>query len=84
MRADITQAIDKGVALGVEAANDRPVTRRVAALTRTEGNAGGGTQRVDQRERAGVADHLIGDHGDRFWGLAQRAVYFFEAEVSAL
>ncbi len=72
LRADITQAIDKGVALGVEAANDRPVTRRVAALTRTEGNAGGGTQRVDQRERAGVADHLIGDHGDRFWGLAQR------------
>ena len=58
MRANVTQAVDEGVALGVEAANDRPVTRRVTALARTEGDAGGGAQGIDQRERAGVTDHL--------------------------
>ncbi|MOA04413.1 hypothetical protein D3C78_1239650 [compost metagenome] len=72
LRGDVAQAVDEGVALGVEAANDRPVAGRVATLAGPEGDARGGAQRIGEGQRAGVLDHLLGDDGDRLGGLAQR------------
>src|SRR5690606_41452094 len=39
LRADIAQAINEGIALGIEAPDDRPVAGWVAALARAEGDA---------------------------------------------
>ena len=53
--AGIAHAVQVGVALGVEAANERTVALRVATFTGTEGDARNGAQRVLTMLRAPVS-----------------------------
>jgi len=72
LRTGVAHAVQIGVALGVEAADERTVALRVAAFTSTEGNARHGTQGVLHIQRAGVLEHLLRDDGDRARGVDQR------------
>ncbi|MNC27968.1 hypothetical protein D3C75_761580 [compost metagenome] len=72
MGASVTHAVQVGIALGVEAADERAVTLRVAAFASAESNAGHGAQGILQGQGVGVLDHLLRDHGDRTRGIYQR------------
>src|SRR5690606_35100489 len=65
LRAGVAHAIEVHRALAVEAANERPVTRRVAAFASAHGDPRHGAQSVLQVQRVGVLDDLLRDHGDR-------------------
>ena len=80
--AGIAYAIQIGVALGVKAANERPVALRVTAFTCAEGNAWNGAQCVLQGSCGRILDQLLRDHGDRAGRINQgrgvlRGVGFF-------
>ena len=65
LRASVTHAVQVGIALGVEATDERAVALRVAAFASAEGDAGHCAQGVLQVQGVGVLDHLLRDHGDR-------------------
>src|SRR3546814_8097499 len=60
LRREIAHAIDIDRALAVEAADEGPVADRVAAFGRAEGDTGHGAQRILERCRTGLLDHLAG------------------------
>ena len=55
--AKVAHAIDEDAALTVEAADEGPIADRIAALGRTEGDAGHGAQGIGERGRSGLLDH---------------------------
>ncbi|MNE85558.1 hypothetical protein D3C80_1825730 [compost metagenome] len=69
--AGVAYAIEEGIALGIEATNERTVTLRVAAFACAERDARDSTQGVLQRNSAGVLEHLLRDDGDRARGVYQ-------------
>ncbi|MNX99206.1 hypothetical protein D3C86_1316400 [compost metagenome] len=70
--AGIAHAVQVGVALGVEAADERTVTLGVATFTGTEGDAWNSTQCVLHVEGAGVFENLLRNDGYRARRVDQR------------
>ncbi|MND97711.1 hypothetical protein D3C80_900370 [compost metagenome] len=70
--AGIAHAVQIGVALGVEAADERTVALRITAFTGTEGDAWNSAQRVLQVERTGVFQDLLRNNGHRARCVDQR------------
>ncbi|MNP07017.1 hypothetical protein D3C76_990260 [compost metagenome] len=81
LRGDVAHAVEEGVALGVEAADERTVTRRVATLAGAEGDAGRGAQGIGQGQGTGIPDHLLRDHGDGLGRLQQRRGVFLRGRL---
>ncbi|MNS48129.1 hypothetical protein D3C72_806860 [compost metagenome] len=72
LRTGVAHAVQVGVALGIEAANERTVALRVAAFTGTEGNAWNSAQGVLHVQGAGVLEDLLRDDRDRTRCVDQR------------
>ncbi len=65
LRTGIAHAVQVGIALGIETADERTVALRVTAFTGTEGDARDGTQCVLHVQGAGVLEDLLRDDSDR-------------------
>ena len=69
---DVAYPVHVDAALGVAAADERAVAHGVAAFAGAEGDAGAQAQRVGQRGRAGLLDHLLRNHVHRLGRVDQR------------
>ncbi|MNO84197.1 hypothetical protein D3C76_755300 [compost metagenome] len=72
LRTGIAHAVQVGVALGIEATDERTVALWVAAFASTEGDAWNGAQCVLHVQGAGVLEDLLRDDGDRARSVYQR------------
>ncbi|MDT4850878.1 hypothetical protein FQZ97_850430 [compost metagenome] len=70
--AGVTHAVQEGVALGIEAADEGTVALGVAALASAHGDTRHGAQGVLQGHGGGIADHLLRHHGYRARRIHQR------------
>ena len=72
LRTGVAHAVQVGVALRVETADERTIALRVAAFTGAKSDARHGAQRVLHVQRAGVFEHLLRNDSDRARRIDQR------------